>query len=262
MSDHPAAQAWRAYLDVARLVFVPGPGGAVHRGEGWFAMVSGEHNAELNVCALTPGAPPGAVDELVAVLGPELPAIVFRSQHAAAGLSGRLEQRGFTTAEVREPLMTCARPPAPEASGFRVAAATGEGELRQGIAIAAEAHAIEPGMLERTIMHAPRERVELWIAWDGEEPISVVWLARHLRTIGVMSMMTVPRHQRRGAGRALLTAALARSWTDATDRALLVATPAGRRLYEPMGFAAIDEVTTSFRGVDQQLLDTIGQPSG
>jgi predicted GNAT family acetyltransferase len=72
--------------------------------------------------------------------------------------------------------------------------------------------------------------------------------------------MTTPRrHQRRGAGRALLTAALADTWSPDTRFAVLIATPAGRRLYESIGFTAAGEVTTSFRGVDDGLLDAIGQ---
>jgi hypothetical protein len=57
----------------------------------------------------------------------------------------------------------------------------------------------------------------------------------------------------------VLTAALATTWQPNTRFAVLVATPAGRRLYESVGFAAADEVTTSFRGVEQSLMDAIGQ---
>jgi hypothetical protein len=40
---------------------------------------------------------------------------------------------------------------------------------------------------------------------------------------------------------------------------VLMATPAGRRLYASIGFAVADEVTTSFRGIDAALLEAIGQ---
>ena len=86
-----------------------------------------------------------------------------------------------------------------------------------------------------------------------------MWLLRADGVIGVWSMTTPRRHQRRGAGRALLTAALAEAWSPDTRFAVLMATPAGRRLYESVGFSAADEVTTSFRGVDEALLEAIGQ---
>ena len=114
-------------------------------------------------------------------------------------------------------------------------------------------------MLERTLARTPRDVIELWLAWDGAEPISAVWLLRGDGVIGVWSMTTLRRHQRRGAGRALLTAALADTWSPDTRFAVLMATPAGRRLYESVGFSAADEVTTSFRGVDEALLEAIGQ---
>jgi len=42
--------------------------------------------------------------------------------------------------------------------------------------------------------------------------------------------MTPKRHQGRGAGRAVLTTALAAAWSAETSEALLLATPAGRHL--------------------------------
>ena len=154
--------------------------------------------------------------------------------------------------------MVCVRPPAPTAGPFRIRRAA-EDEIDRGIAISSEAHEVDRDMLERTLARTPRDVIELWLAWDGAEPISAVWLVRGDGVIGVWSMMTPRRHQRRGAGRALLTAALADAWSSETRFAVLIATPAGRRLYESIGFAAADEVTTSFRGVDGALLDAIGQ---
>ena len=212
------------------------------------------------MCALTPGAGEAAADELVGALGPDLPAVVFRSELADPGTTTRLEQLGFSTAQEREPLMVCTRPPAPTAGPFRIRRAAAD-EIDHGIAISAEAHEVDRDMLDRTLARTPRDVLDLWLAWDGDEPISTVWLLCGDGVIGVWSMMTPRRHQRRGAGRALLTAALAEAWSPDTRFAVLIATPAGRRLYESVGFAAADEVTTSFRGVDEALLDAIGQPA-
>lgn len=72
-------------------------------------------------------------------------------------------------------------------------------------------------------------------------------------------MMTPKRHQGRGAGRAILTTALAATWSPATSQALLLATPAGRPLYESVGFEAIDESLTCYRGLESTVLEAIGQ---
>ncbi len=116
-------------------------------------------------------------------------------------------------------------------------------------------------MVENTIRHAALSgAARVWIAWDGAEPVSVIWIGRRDRWLGVMEMMTPERHQRRGAGRALMTRALAEEWSAETESALLIATPAGRRLYESIGFAAVDEILTRYRGLEDDVLDAIGQP--
>ena len=124
-----------------------GPAGSARRGDGWFALVSGEQSAELNMCALTPGAGVAAAEELVGVLGPDLPAVIFRSQLADPGTTTRLEQLGFSTAQEREALMVCLRPPAPVAGPFHIRRAA-EDEIDHGIAILSDAHEVGRDMLE------------------------------------------------------------------------------------------------------------------
>jgi GNAT superfamily N-acetyltransferase len=248
--------AWDAYFALGRLTV--GPAGSAHRGEGWFALITGEQSAELNICALTPGAGAGDVDALSALLGRDLPAVVFRSEFADPGATGRLERLGFQTAEEPEALMVCRRPAAQAAGPFVVRRAAEE-ELVHGVRISSEAHEVGAGMLERTLARTPADAIELWLAWEGDEPVSAVWLLQRDGVIAVRSMMTPPRHQRRGAGRAVLTTALAETWADDTRFAVLLSTPAGRRLYEATGFAVVDTITTSFRGIDQAQLEAIGQ---
>jgi GNAT superfamily N-acetyltransferase len=119
--------------------------------------------------------------------------------------------------------MVCLRPPAPADAPFRIRRAS-EHEIDHGIAISSEAHEVGRAMLERTLARTP-DVMQLWLAWDGAEPISAVWLLRGDGAIGVWSMTTPRRHQRRGAGRALLTAALADTWSPDTRFAVLTAPP-------------------------------------
>ena len=88
-----------------------------------------------------------------------------------------------------------------------------------------------------------------------------MWLCRSVETVGVMEMMTPELHQRRGAGRQLLSAALAAVWTDETTGSILLSTPAGRTLYESLGFVAVDEVISCVRGLEDDVLAAIGQPA-
>jgi GNAT superfamily N-acetyltransferase len=174
---------------------------------------------------------------------------------------GVLVAESFDVASVREPLMWCVEPPAAAAGPFRIAPATFD-QVGYAISLAAEAHHIDPAMLGATIGSAAADgAAEPWLAWDADGPVSTVWLVPADGVLGVTEMMTPPRHQRRGAGRQLLSTALAARWTAETAGALLVATVAGRHLYESLGFAARDEVIACYRGLDKDVLDAMGQLS-
>jgi hypothetical protein len=59
----------------------------------------------------------------------------------------------------------------------------------------------------------------------------------------------------------LHSAALATLWTAETTESILLSTPAGRALYESLGFVAVDEVISCVRGLEDHVLAAIGQPA-
>ena len=250
---------WAIFAEMELALRAPGNPAGTHRGAGWFAALSGQDHAELNVCGLAPDATVASAEELLDVVG-SLPCVVFTSEHADRAARAVLVAAGFEVATVPEPLMWCAERPIVAAGSFAVAPAAPE-QVVHAIALTAEAHHIEAGLLEASIGLAAGSRAEPWLAWDGDDPVSSVWLVTVAGAIGVDEMMTPSRHQRRGAGRQLLSTALADRWTPETTGALLLSTVAGRRLYESIGFAAVDEVITCFRGIDDDLLEAIGQTS-
>jgi predicted regulator of amino acid metabolism with ACT domain len=64
------------------------------------------------------------------------------------------------------------------------------------VALTAEAHHVDREMVENTIRHAGLSgTARVWIAWDGVEPVSVIWIGRRHRRLGVMEIMTPERHQ-------------------------------------------------------------------
>jgi GNAT superfamily N-acetyltransferase len=65
-------------------------------------------------------------------------------------------------------------------------------------------------------------------------------------------MATAPARQRQGAGRALLEAVLRRHRADGNSRFYLIATPAGRPLYEALGFQTVDDLTLYIAGHSEQ----------
>ncbi len=69
--------------------------------------------------------------------------------------------------------------------------------------------------------------------------MSSVTVTVHGDTAGVWSMATPPEHQRKGVGRALLTSVLSGFHAYGIRRFYLMATEAGRPLYESIGFQTI-----------------------
>lgn len=90
--------------------------------------------------------------------------------------------------------------------------------------------AFAPGMLE-----VPGVRAGLVL--DGDEPVGALQLTVAEGLTGIWSMATLPRHRRRGVARAALTHALASGVAEGCRAAFLIATDAGRPLYEAVGFS-------------------------
>jgi hypothetical protein len=253
-----AAALWNTFVRHQQLVYAHGRARFVRDGPGWWAVVTGESHPDLNLCGLTSEAT--ALDardmtETVARLGVSCAASV--SGVLGADIAAVLLAAGFERAPKSEPLMWCERPPEPHPTAFRIAPAESPGDVAIAAAVAAEGHAAPklPDVIER---HPRRNGpVSAWLAWDGDEAISVVWLTID-RRIGVWAMMTPARHRRRGAGRAVLTAALAASWREDTAGAYLWSSPLGRPLYESIGFDAVDECWIWVLGGTEELLAAIG----
>lgn len=236
--------AWTTFAEHAARLYGVGAAG-MRGGAGWFLVVSGGSHPDLNPAALFPGSPPGAAGELMASVAEDgVPALISVSPSADAGAAGVLAGAGYVPAPVPEALMCCTARPGRQTGGFRVARVADRAELDLAIGIAADTHAVDAESA-RTLVREVRsgESVGTWIAWDGEEPVSVVWMTLG-DDLGVWSMMTPERHRRRGAGRAVLTAALDDAWSGSTRAALLWATPLGRPLYESVGFSALAEAVS------------------
>jgi len=236
------------------------PKGA-HAGAGWFASLSLLPTTELNVCGLDPTAEERGGAELAALLSPDQPALAFTSQAAPDQARQPLLDVGFELASVLEPVMCSRSRPQPSAGPFRISRCGTAADLNTALDLTAAAHQVSRDLLSASIgQAAARGLASVWLAHQGDEPVSTVWFTRCGPCIGVMEMMTPPRYQGRGAGRTLLSHALHSEWDPSVTRSVLLGTPAGRRLYESLGFVAVDESLSCVRGLDDAVLDAIGQP--
>ena len=88
--------------------------------------------------------------------------------------------------------------------------------------------------------------VETYIAWDGEKPMSVVSVTLTGNTAAISAMATLPEHQGKGMGRALLSHAIADYRQRGVTRFHLTSSPAGLSLYTSVGFGRIAELSVWF----------------
>jgi GNAT superfamily N-acetyltransferase len=226
-------------------------------------VLTGEAHPDLNECALTSRARAADALALTAfIAAAEVPALVSVSSGAGAAITAPLVAAGFERAPASEPLMWCPRRPRPEPGGLRVEQVRSPAERDRAIAIIAAAHSMEPEVAGRALAELPDPagRVMAWLAYEGDEAISVVWATPGPR-IGIWEMMTPRHHRRKGGARAVLTCALDALWSPETEGAFLWSTPAGRPFYEAAGFVAADEATSWTLGADAEFLASIGQPA-
>jgi|SRR5271157_1774354 len=83
-----------------------------------------------------------------------------------------------------------------------------------------------------------------YVGYVDGEPVSTTAIVMGGSAVGVYNVATLPSHQRRGYGEAVVRHALeeARGRTG-VERAILQSTPAGLRMYERMGFRTVTRVT-------------------
>ena len=253
---------WRRFAAHLARLYAGAADPTVERGSGWLALLSNQPHTDVNLCVLLSDATRRSSEDLVRLFERAgVPGAVSVSSALDDGAVEPLRAAGFVPAPLSEPLMWLASRPPRGGSEFDVRRVETDDELVRAIDVAAEAHGIERGLLTRLLtreVHAD-EDITTWIAWSGEEAASVAWVTLDSQ-VGVWQMMTSPRHRRRGAGRATLTTALDELWNDETEGAFLWASPAGRPLYERVGFTVVDERRVWVLGGDEAANVAIGHP--
>ena len=88
----------------------------------------------------------------------------------------------------------------------------------------------------------PTAGVETYIGWGDDGPMCTVSVTPTGDTGAISLMATPPEHQRKGAGRALLSHVIDDYRRRGMTRFHLGATEAGRRLYESLGFEVVADL--------------------
>jgi hypothetical protein len=251
---------WLRFADhLARLYAPVGP--TFERGPGWLAVISREQHTDINICVLLSDATQRSSEALVCLVKTvDVPAVVSVPTELDEGTLEPLQGAGFVPEPLSEPLMWLGSRPSQSAGDFVIRRVRTREDLSRAIEVAAEGHGFEPALLSRVLSRDVQadQDVATWIAWSDEEAASVAWLTSGPK-IGVWQMNTPARHRRRGAARQTLAAALNELWDDETEGAFLWASPAGRPLYERVGFTVVAERRVWVLGGDEAASIAVGQ---
>lgn len=82
---------------------------------------------------------------------------------------------------------------------------------------------------------------DIWIIEDGGQPTSTAITRRVGNSITLWNMATSPRFERKGYGRAIMNHALHQARQDGAKIGLLMASDAGKPLYDATGWVSVEE---------------------
>ena len=145
--------------------------------------------------------------------------------------------------------------PEQRASEFFTRRATEAHEMSLFTDLAASAFAMDRAWVDRTfaapsLLDAPA--LGFYVAYRGDVPMSGVCTSGAGSTVGIWTMSTPPEKQRQGAGRAVLVAAMQDHLRRGAETFYLIATPAGKPLYDSLGFKTVDELSIWLVGESTQ----------
>jgi GNAT superfamily N-acetyltransferase len=113
------------------------------------------------------------------------------------------------------------------------------------------AHAGLTSMLNVTQLSGPG--LTIYLACQGEQPVSTVATIITGSIVGIWSMATLPEQQRKGIGRTLLSHVMAQHQERGVRDIYLWSTAAGQRLYGQLGFRTVAELSIWTTGRSMQV---------
>lgn len=257
------AQLWREYGRHAAVMLGAGPAPRFIPTQSSFVALSGAPHVDLNQAAVYGDA--SAVEAravAAASVAAGVPCLlaVSKSARQPEPITAELAAAGFEPTGIPEALFRAVERPTPHPSAFAIRRAAGAEDRSAIPRVFAQTHGYEAAtlaMYERALVG--RDDIEAWLAWAGDDPAAAIFVTRVDHSLGVFDMVTVPGHRRRGAGRALITTALASAWArTGAHHVILWSSPAGLPLYTALGFAPVDEVETWTRGASAEDLAAVG----
>lgn len=233
------------------------PGFELHMTRNCVLGLTDEPLADFNMLTLGPDPDAEAflIRSVARAKARGLPLLAMMSPHVAQTLAPVATRLGLTAAG-KAPLMVLrAGTPVRPSRPAKITRALGP-EL-VGIAgdLVAAAFDVPRDAVARCIDVGLTETagVETYIAWGDDGPMSAVSVTPTGTTAGISLMATLPEHQRKGMGRALLTRVIDDYRSRGVERFHLGATEAGRPLYASLGFEKIADLSAWVLGQSTQV---------
>lgn len=219
---------------------------------GWLAL-SGEASADLNMVFVSRPCPSEVLDHYIdEVEGRRLDAILLVDD-GAPHLVKRAVARGLTSAG-QAPVMVWQGTSLPATAGsHHVVRLAAETDIHEVNAAMAEAFSLDEAAVQRSMPPSlVSAGAEIWIVEAGGTIAGSGTFVRSGDHVGIYSMATRPRFQRRGVGRAVLDTAMRYYLGQDVTTFTLEATAAGVRLYEQVGFRTVAQPSVFVIGTSTQ----------
>ncbi len=234
------------YIEKAEVRLAPGGVLGITRGP----------TADFNMALIDAAAGDEALlDEFVERVTREaVPAVFMLSSACAPRLGPMAKERGLVEAGTAPLMALTDRPSLPREPRFAVQRVGDEKALGAVADLVAAAFTLDREWVGRTfcadaLLDAPA--LSFFLASKEGEPYSAVTTTAGRTTVGIWSMATAPNRQRQGGGRAALLAAVEHHRRLGAKTFYLIATPAGKPLYDSVGFTTVDEFPLWVAGMSE-----------
>jgi GNAT superfamily N-acetyltransferase len=233
------------------------PGFELHMTRNCVLALTGEPLADFNTLSLgpSPDAEAFLARSIARVNELGLPLLAVMSPHVAHALAPAATRLGLTAVGAAPLMVLRSGTPVRPTRSVKVVRVLGPELVAIAGDIVAAAFDAPRDAVARGIDAGITETagVEWYVAWDDDRPTSVVCVTPAGNTAGIFSMGTPPEHQCKGVGRALLTQVIEDYRSRGADRFYLVASDAGRSLYESVGFETVADLTAWTLGHSTQV---------
>jgi N-acetylglutamate synthase-like GNAT family acetyltransferase len=252
MSEDATEHMMQCGRDIVRLLGRAPKGKCKVDEYGWLGLSGEQGTADLNMAFVARTAPASVIEEYAgAVRDQGLNAILIVDEDAPELVEAGTNLGLVAVGNV--PVMEWKDKPAPTPSSkYNVRRAAKE-DMPTGAMLVAQAFSLDEAALQRA---APPELlddgVDFWLVEDDGEAVGTGSFIREGDHVGVYTMATPERNQRRGIGRAVLDGAMSQYINEGATRFTLEATEAGFHLYEQVGFETVAAPTVLLIGESTQ----------